>query len=72
MRNHLEDLPSWLRSETTDHLMVNGWYAGMAAFVLAFVSMIVVSLVTAPWIRPAVLKTVDLTNGPERVDQEVE
>ena len=72
MRNHLEDLPHWLRSEITDQWMINGWYAGMAAFVLAFVSMIVGSMVTAPWIRPAVLETADLNNGPERVGQEVE
>ena len=74
MRNHLEDLPRWLRSEITDQWMINGWYAGMAAFVLAFVSMIVGSMVTAPWIRPTVrvLEIVDLNNGPERVGQEVE
>ena len=57
MRNHLDELPTWLRSETIDPWMTNGWYAGMAAFGLAFVAMIVVSLVTAPWIRPVVLRT---------------
>ncbi len=59
MRNHLNDLPDWIRGETMDHWMTNGWYAGMAAFALAFVSMIVVSLATAPWIRPVVLDTGD-------------
>ncbi|MCL5098690.1 MAG: sodium:solute symporter family protein [Candidatus Omnitrophica bacterium] len=49
MQDWIDRMPAWL------HFLKNGWKAGLMAFVLAFVVMILTSLLTLRWVRPVVL-----------------
>ncbi len=48
-RDNIQSLP------TCFHFLLNGWKAGIFAFFLAFITMIVVSYVSGPWCKPIIL-----------------
>jgi SSS family solute:Na+ symporter len=53
LQSHLDQVPDWIRHGPLELWMTNGWYAGLSAFGLALVAMIVTSLATGRWI-PAI------------------
>jgi Na+/proline symporter len=55
LQDHLEQLPAWVRQGALEQWLTNGWYAGMLAFALALLAMVVTSLATARWLAPQVL-----------------
>jgi Na+/proline symporter len=51
LQSHIDTLPDWFRFGRFEQWMTNGWYAGLMAFGLAFLSMIVVSFLARPWVK---------------------
>ncbi len=49
---NVESLPTWMQNELISSWLTDGWKSGVTAFAVAILTMIVVSLITNPWIRP--------------------